>query len=167
MPKANEELPPIDEIEADFLAALERLKQGKPENKDLQRLLKDGRLRINISTVAKESGRSRTLLSTIGGKYSRARQKVVNSKAGDWAYEPRTANDTITKLRETVSDLKKKLQASEELNLTYFERMRAAEKKIAKRIPNAANEIAPAKTATGQKGAKVIKLNAASKRPKQ
>jgi predicted helicase len=124
---------PIDEIEADYYAALARLQEGKPQNKDLMKKLAEGRLKINVSTVAKESGRSRTLLASMDTKYRNARQAVLLSKVGGHAYLPRTAGDTISSLRRQVQQLKAELQQARELNLSYFERWRRAQKKLDKK----------------------------------
>jgi hypothetical protein len=61
-----------------------------------------------------------------------ARQAVLFSKVGGHAYIPRTAGDTISSLRLQVRQLKAELQQARELNLSYFERWRRAEKKLAK-----------------------------------
>ncbi len=50
MPQAKD--PRGDAIEQELLAALDRLKAGKPKNKDLLLLAKEGKLRISVSTVA-------------------------------------------------------------------------------------------------------------------
>lgn len=124
---------PIDEIEADYYAALVRLEEGKPTNEKLIEKLAEGRLKVNISTVAMESGRSRTLLASVDTKYKGARQAVLLSKVGGHAYIPRTAGDTISSLRRQVQQLKAELQQARELNLSYFERWRRAQKKLDKR----------------------------------
>lgn len=51
---------PIDWIEADFLAAIERLDRRTPNNPQNKEAMERGRLKITFSSLAKEAGHSRT-----------------------------------------------------------------------------------------------------------
>lgn len=52
----------MSRIEEDFRKALERLEKGNPTNPQLLQLMRAGRLRISIASVAKEAGHSRRLV---------------------------------------------------------------------------------------------------------
>lgn len=49
-------------LEEDFRKALERLEKGKPTNPQLLQLMRAARLRISVTSVAKEAGHSRRLI---------------------------------------------------------------------------------------------------------
>jgi len=74
MPRSRATAPPIDPIEKDFLDALERLRDNVPQDRTLQANKARGRLKINVSTVAQEAGRSRTLIALENCKYPRVRE---------------------------------------------------------------------------------------------
>src|SRR5688572_10980510 len=52
----------MSKIEEDFRKALERLENGQPTNPQLLHLVRAGRLRISVTSVAKEAGHSRRLI---------------------------------------------------------------------------------------------------------
>lgn len=64
-------------IHSDFADALARLIDGKPHNRELAQKAKEGKLRINISSVARESGRSRTLIALEKTKYPEVRRAIL------------------------------------------------------------------------------------------
>src|SRR5687767_5776403 len=61
----------------DLRDALARLKSGKPLHPQLRKLAAEGRLRINVSTVAKEANRSRTLIALEKCRYPRIRAEIL------------------------------------------------------------------------------------------
>lgn len=94
-----------DDAGQDLRSALNRLRAEAPSHPDLKRAKKQGRLRINISTVAKEAGRSRTLIGTAGCAYPEIRADVLAASKVDAATPRRTesrpdAQKTIATLRE-------------------------------------------------------------------
>jgi hypothetical protein len=64
------------DTEADFLAAYKRLSIGAPNNNELRQRAALGALEINISTLAKEAGHSRTLIGTRYTKYPSVRALI-------------------------------------------------------------------------------------------
>ncbi|MFC5356382.1 hypothetical protein [Azospirillum himalayense] len=94
-------------IEKDFLTALERLVACKPTNTALKKLAAQGRLRINVSTVAKEAGRARSLIGYEGCKYMGVRLQVLEQMKP--IASPRSGAAVIARLREDVADLKLQL----------------------------------------------------------
>lgn len=104
-PSKPSNTPPVDPIEKDFLDALERLRVGEPTNKNLIAQKKKGILKINVSNVALEASRSRTLIGMDSCRYPRVRELIRKAKVGEPA-EPRTYSDLVKRLRANISDLK-------------------------------------------------------------
>lgn len=131
-----------DAIEQEFFSAIERLLQGKPKHRELALKAKVGTLSINTTTVAKEAGRSRSLIGYDGCKYPKVRAKIValtNTEA-----EPHTAEDTIRKLRERISEVQMALRRSNSEKAALIIRMQKMEK-------GAKREIGEALRKAGQK----------------
>jgi len=89
-------------------AALDRLKAGKPENKDLLALVKEGKLRISVSTVAQEAGRSRTLIGHAKCQYPHVRDKILSMRHGEG--EPTRLQDVLPNKRQETTRLKREAQ---------------------------------------------------------
>ena len=106
MPRPHNPAPP-SVIEQDFLLALQRLTVGKPSNPALKKLAAQGRLRINVSTVAKEAGRARSLIGHERCKYRNVRMRVLEEMRP--IANPRDGSVVIARLRAEVADLKLKL----------------------------------------------------------
>jgi IS5 family transposase len=99
-------IPPIDRIERDFLAAIERLENKVPLRNSLKRFVSAGKLKINKSTVAREAGHSRTKIYD----YPRVIEKISGSR--EPTRTARTAKDVITRLREDNAVLKQERNAA-------------------------------------------------------
>lgn len=97
-----------DAIEQELLAALDRLKAGKPKNKDLLALAKEGKLRISVSTVAQEAGRSRTLIGHAKCQYPHVRDKILSMRHGEG--EPTRLQDVLANKRQETAKLKREVQ---------------------------------------------------------
>ena len=106
MPQAKD--PRGDAIEQELLAALDRLKAGKPKNKDLLLLAKEGKLRISVSTVAQEAGRSRTLIGHAKCQYPHVRDKILAMRHGKG--EPTRLQDVLANKRQETARLKREVQ---------------------------------------------------------
>ena len=63
-------------VRSDFETALERLVNGKPNDKTLRERAAKKTLRITIATLALEAGRSRTLIGSDDCRYPDIRAKV-------------------------------------------------------------------------------------------
>ena len=94
-----------EQIRQDFEDAIARLQEGLPRNRDLKRLHAKGLLRFNVTTVAMEAGRSRTLIAHQNCAYPEVRRKVLDLCRPDQRTMPRTASDSIMRLREQVKGL--------------------------------------------------------------
>lgn len=105
MPRIKYPAPPSDQIEKNFMAALERLQSGTPTNKVLRAAKAKGILKINASTVAQEAGHSRTLIGMENCRYPRIRELIHLAKS-NVADVPRTHTELIQKLRAEIADLR-------------------------------------------------------------
>ncbi len=94
-----------DPIEQDFLEALQRLVEGKPQNKILKASAKAGKLKINAVSVALEAGRSRTLIGMEGCRYPKVREAVKLAQGGKKSM-PTTYTQLIENLRADLATVK-------------------------------------------------------------
>src|SRR6516225_6498756 len=65
-------------VEHELMEALQRLVDRRPQDPDLAQKAKRGTLKINISSVAKEAGPSRTLVSHGCCAYPQVRAAILN-----------------------------------------------------------------------------------------
>jgi hypothetical protein len=70
----------LDAVRADANAAIDRLVAGTSQNEKLQAALLKGNLQINPTTVALESGRSRTYFGYVGCLLPDVRQRILELK---------------------------------------------------------------------------------------
>jgi len=105
MPGRKSEAPAQDGIEKDFLDALHRLQEGEPKNKALKRLKAKGRVKITITNVAIEAGRSRTLIAMEKCRYPRVREMIKLAKEGKNSI-PTTHTELIQRLRAHIAELR-------------------------------------------------------------
>lgn len=117
-----------DQIEQDFLDAIERLKAERPQNLGLRERLKKGKaVKINIATVAQEAGRARGLIARANCHYPEIRQLVL-MEAGASEVLPRTRDDVIKKLRAEIALLRVQLSQAEAHAAYHFAQRIKAEK---------------------------------------
>lgn len=141
MPKLKPQAPPLDEIERDFIDALNRLKDGKPKNKKNRAVLeKKGVVRINASTVALEAGRSRTYIGMDSCRYPRVRSLVEAAKEQKGSL-PTTHTELINRLRADKVELTRRLKLYQAEVTHHFLARTAAERDAA----NARAELARVK----------------------
>lgn len=141
MPKTRPSVP-LDPIEKDFMDALDRMKTKQPTDPHLAARAKLGTLKINFSTVAREAGRSRTLIALEHCRYPRVRTAVMSEMAP--IVEPRTAEDVIRGLRQENAELRYKLRQADTVNAELVLRMRDIER-------SAKRDVRMAKQSTSRK----------------
>lgn len=96
------------EIETDFLMAIERLVSGRPTHPALKKRKEEtGRLAINISNVALEAGRSRTLIATRDTTYPTVKHRLMELAK---PHASRGTATTIIDLRAELSETRKQLK---------------------------------------------------------
>lgn len=118
-----------DDISHDFLAALQRLKDGQPTHPKLKKSAEEGKLRINVSTVSIEARRSRTLLATANGRFLHVRRMMEPEAA---AHEPvskaRNLTAMLAQLRSELADLRRQLREQQAQTVSHFHARRGAER---------------------------------------
>ena len=112
-----------------LLLAIERLKAGKPNHPALIQAAADGRLRITVTNVAKESGFSRTLFGYRDCPYPEVRAAILAS------HDPSTSSretltEQVARLRHEVAELEDKLVARDTAYAELVVRTRAYERGI-------------------------------------
>jgi hypothetical protein len=117
----------MDAIEKDFLQALQRLQNSVPNHKALKSAKALGKLKINFCTVAREAGRSRTLIALENSRYPRVREAVKLAQEGIHR-EPRTSGDLIDKLRTDIVELRVQLKKAEAHAVEHFDAREKAER---------------------------------------
>ena len=128
MPRLKREAPPQDPIEQDFLAAIERLRDGEPKNKKLKARKANGTLKINVASVALEAGHSRTLIALeTGCRYPRVRELIKQAKSGRTAL-PTTVSEVIARLRAENVNLQAQVKIYQATALVHFKARDKAEK---------------------------------------
>ncbi|WP_143273007.1 hypothetical protein [Azospirillum palustre] len=142
-------------MEKDFIDALERLRNRQPQHPDLAKKAKLGTLQINVTTVAQEAGRSRTLIGMDDCRYPRVRAAILAEKADVASVvETRTAEDVIRRLRDDRAALAASLRASESENAALLLRLRDVERAAQREIG-----IAERRATNGQGGRARTGLN--------
>lgn len=70
----------LDQVRADAHAAIDRLLAGAPDNPQLRDAALNGKLQVNPTTVARESGRSRTYFGFRDCLLPDVRQRILEAK---------------------------------------------------------------------------------------
>lgn len=96
----------MSQAELDLKAALARLQKGAPRNQQLKMLASKGRLRITVSSVALEAGRSRTLIGTKECAYPEIRRRILDMQVPS-NHQRKTHHEMIAQLRRENDVLKK------------------------------------------------------------
>ncbi|PDS57765.1 hypothetical protein CO663_16935 [Rhizobium anhuiense] len=102
------------DTEADFLAAHRRLSLGAPYNDELRQRAALGTLEINLSTLAKEAGHSRTLIGTRDTKYPRVRALIFPDEQMVPGQESEREVDAVTRpprQKEVIQALREEKKA--------------------------------------------------------
>lgn len=130
MPKSKPEAPAQDPIEQDFLAAIKRLEEGHPRSKELKKRAALGILKINVSTVAIEAGRSRTLIALDDKcRYPRVRALILQEKGVRNAL-PSTQTELISNLRADKAEFSAQAKLFQAEALEHFKARCTAEKAL-------------------------------------
>ena len=103
----------MKDSEQAFEAALARLVTNQPQHPDLQAKVATGKLRISFSTVAKEAGRSRTLIGHEGCTYPGIRRRILELM--EESPRARAARELFKKTATRNSDLNQRLAAQESI----------------------------------------------------
>ena len=127
-----------DEIEQDFMDALQRVVEGKPNNKKLKASVKAGKLRVNTLNVALEAGRSRTLIGMDGCRYPAVRE-AIRLAQGFKKSVPTTYTQLIQNLRSDLAQAKAESKMLQLQITTHFTARMTAEESARRDARRAAN----------------------------
>jgi hypothetical protein len=109
-------------------AAIVRLKAGKPSNTDLKKQQRAGKFKVNISSVAKEAGVSRTLIGHKNCAYPAQRKRVLGLRGNEPAQG--TLMATVRKLRAEVVEAKSRERLDASLRAALLRRIFNADKAV-------------------------------------
>jgi len=115
-------------VERDFYEAIERIRANRPRDPKLKRLAAEGRLSLNVSTVAQEAKRARTLIGYDSCQYQDVRKRILESMKPGAVAAPRTASEVISRLRAEVSRLNESLRASMDAQVAHLVARQKAER---------------------------------------
>lgn len=131
MPKKRLEAP-ITGTEKELFDALERLKNGTPTNPELLKKTKLKKLRISETSVAKEAGRSRTLIAHDKCSYPRVRAAILALKNPE---TPLLTFEEINRnLRKDNAELKDAAKTAMDRVAALVRRLDAVETEAKRRI---------------------------------
>lgn len=155
------------DIKQDFLDALERLSMGKPQEPELRAKVNRGKhVKINITNVAKEAGRARSLIAREDGPYPDIRYRI-RLEEGTVRQAPRNSDDVITDLRAQVAELRTENKQCKDLIAHHQERRQKAERQAMEDHNTAVraqeeNKQLKHKLAEAQKGNSVVSITGGS-----
>jgi len=119
-------------VDDEFRFALARLLSGQPRHPDLVHDLREGKLRLSVSTVALEAGRSRTLIGHARCKFPKVREEILKAiESGPTAARARdllrSTTARITELEDQLAQVLS-INAALELELTRLRTLTEAKK---------------------------------------
>jgi hypothetical protein len=143
---------PMSEVEKAFHTALDRLKEGKPNNPDLAKKAKLGKLRINTTTVALEAGgrdsktgkwrtASRSQIGHAKCRYPRVRAAILGLKIEPEGV-PTRQDELNRKLRTEIQALRMERDIARSQMAAMIRRMDQVDKEVENRIKHAKREVA-------------------------
>ena len=134
MPQLKAKAPAIDPIEQDFIDAIQRLQDGEPKHTKLKAQKIKGVLKVNVTTVALEAGRARTLIAVeTGCRYPRVRELIKQIKGGRNAL-PTTHTELIQRLRADKAELAAQVKKYQAEAMAHFRaRVKAEEEAVRER----------------------------------
>ena len=100
-------------IKASFLAALQRLLEGRPTHPVLLERAQDGGISVSVKTVALEAGHSRTLIGHAGCQLPDVRQAVLASKR--IVSPPARLQQLVKGLRHSIRELSDNIRVKDSL----------------------------------------------------
>ncbi|KAB2311491.1 hypothetical protein F8A87_06710 [Betaproteobacteria bacterium SCN2] len=118
--------------------ALQRLVDGTPENKKLKASVKAGKLKINVSNVAIEARRARTLIALEDCRYPKVREAIQIAQDGK-SKVPSTYTQLIQNLRTDLAQAKAENKLLQTQITAHFIARKTAEEEARRATAIAAN----------------------------
>ncbi len=123
-------------IEKELFDAIDRLVAGTPTHPELQRKVVSGKLRVNPTTVALESGRARTLCAFEGCAYPRVYDEIKFNRPT--RPKPATTFEELNKnLSRENSELRESIQLAMSRVAAMILRLEEHEKDTKRRVDTA------------------------------
>ena len=120
---------PTATVRRNLEAALQRLLDGRPRNKDLREAASRGKLRVTVAAVALEAGHSRTLIGSDECRFPDIRARIID--AGKDERQPVT---TVTRLANSMrarnAELRAEVQALRSVQAAMLARVVEAERRL-------------------------------------
>ena len=108
-------------VEHELMEALQRLVDRRPQDPDLAQKAQRGTLKINISSVAKEAGRSRTLVSHGCCAYPQVRAAILNYR--NPPNQATSMAEINRRLRSENAELRRSIKLAREAMAAMVRRM--------------------------------------------
>jgi hypothetical protein len=115
-----------------LIKALERLLEGKPENRELRKKAREGKLKINNSTVEKEAGLSVGALR----RHEDVQIMVKNKSLEARATQDGSGKSLIDVLQTEVKQLKSEKTQANKKKKEYLDLSRSHEQALARQAAN-------------------------------
>lgn len=93
----------LERIRKDFSEAITRIQKGRPKHPDLVARQREGKLVLNPTTAAMESGRSRTYVGHAGCALPDIRSRILSE--GSRSVRIGSMKEVVKSLKERVSEL--------------------------------------------------------------
>lgn len=122
---------PVDRIEADFLAALDRLDRGEPKHDANRKAVARGRLKVTFLSLANEAGHSRShICYELNCRYPRIRHIVLQRRDERKGVRQVPARSAVGAVREQKRELELELAACRQKMLETIVEAEAARKEF-------------------------------------
>jgi len=108
----------VERIRADFINAIDRIVLGIPNSEKLIELNLKGKLKLNVSNVAIEANRSRTLIATRNENYIDIRDMILRPSGN--RVNRSSSIDTVEKLRGQIKTMKEEIVLLREAQTAAF-----------------------------------------------
>jgi hypothetical protein len=104
MPKLRSKSRARDQIRKDFEDAIQRIKAGKPEHPQFRaKIARRKTVKLNLSTVAQEAGRARTLIGRVDCEYPDIRNRIL-LESGVVKGNPQSPDELIDALQVRLAE---------------------------------------------------------------
>jgi hypothetical protein len=109
--------------------ALVRLRLGKPRNPLLAAVAAQGKLKVTVTTVAKEAGVSRTSIGVENCRFPDIRTRILLGDAGNEPRPVKGLTAEVQRLRVANAELRRQVETLQSQQAVMLERVLNAERK--------------------------------------
>lgn len=108
--------------------ALVRLRLGKPRNPELAELAAQGKLKVTVSTVAKEAGGSRTSIGVEDCRFPDIRARILRGESGSETRPAKGLTAIVHRLSQENAELRRQVKELQSQQAVALARMLDAER---------------------------------------